>query len=114
MGRLAIELYAHDEGESPVEEFINGLPTKVRARVRAHLDHLAEVGNQAAAPISKPLGEGLFELRVGVGRIEVRLLYTFFSGRRIIILHGFLKKTRALPTREVETARARWSELKES
>jgi phage-related protein len=114
MAAWTIELYAHEDGESPVEVFINSLPTKARARGRAHLDHLAEVGNQAAAPISKPLGEGLFELRVGVGRLEIRLLYAFFPGRRIVILHGFLKKTRTLPAREEQTARARWRELKEN
>ncbi len=114
MAVWTIELYAYDDGESPVEAFINSLPTKVRARVRANLDHLAEVGNQAAAPISKPVGGGLFELRVGVGRIEVRLLYAFFPGRRIVLLHGFLKKTRALPAAEVEAARSRLRELEES
>jgi len=108
-----LERYERDDGKSPVEEFINALPVKVRARVRANLDHLCEVGNLASAPMSKPLGQGLFELRVGVGHHEVRLLYTFFPGQRIVILHGFLKKTRAVPARELETARARLRELQE-
>ena len=111
MTTWALELYAHDDGRSPVEEFIDELPTKVRARVRANLDHLADVGNQAAAPISKPLGRGLFELRVGVGRLEVRLVFTFFPDRRIVVLHGFLKKARAVPASELEIARARLRQL---
>jgi len=113
MAAWTLELYAHEDGESPVEAFINGRPTKARARVRANLDHLAAVGNQAAAPLSKPIGEGLFELRVGVGRLEVRLLYAFFPDRRIVVLHGFLKKTRTLPARDERLARTRWRELQE-
>jgi phage-related protein len=109
-----LERYERDDGQSPVEDFINGLPTKVRARVRAHLTHLQEVGNRAAAPISKAIGEGLFALRVSAGRHEVRILYAFFPGQRIVLLHGFLKKTRAIPTRELETAHARLRELQES
>lgn len=109
-----LERYERDDGESPVEDFVNALPTKVRARVRAHLTHLEAVGNRAAAPISEAVGEGLFALRVSVGRHEVRILYAFFPGQRIVLLHGFLKKTRTIPLRELETARARLRELQES
>jgi phage-related protein len=113
MGVVAwtLEVYQRDDGESPVEDFIEALPKEVRAKVRANLDWLQEVGNQAAAPISKPLGRGLFEVRVSVGRIEVRLLYAFFPGKRIVLLHGFQKKTRATPARDLQTARARMQEL---
>ena len=106
-----VELYARDDGESPVEEFIDGLPTKVRARVRAAITYLEEVGNRALAPVSKPLGEGLFELRVGAGHHEVRILYAFRPGQRMALLHGFLKKTPAIPARDLEIARMRLREV---
>ncbi len=109
MGRWAIELYAHDEGESPVEEFINGLPTE-SSRSRPGAPGPSGRGGEPSRHADL---EAAWRGPIRTAR-WVRLLYTFFSGRRIIILHGFLKKTRALPTREVETARARWSELKES
>ncbi len=108
-----IAQYARDDGETPVEDFINDLPTKVRARVRAALTYLEQVGNQARAPLSEPLRHGLFELRVSVGRYEVRILYVFRPGHRIVLLHGFLKKTRAVPAREIDTARTRLRELPE-
>ena len=106
-----VERYERNDGESPVEDFLNALPTKVRARVWATLSYLAEVGNRAVGPVSKPLGQGLFELRVSVGRHEVRILYAFRPGRRIVLLHGFLKKTQAIPARDLDTARARLQEL---
>ena len=111
-----LERYEWDDGESPVEEFMNALPTKVRARVWAHLTHRQQVGNRAAAPISEALGEGLFALRVSVGRHEVRIFHAFFPDQRIVLLHGFLnlKKTRSIPARELETARARLRELQGS
>ena len=108
-----LERYERDDGESPVEDFITGLPVKLRARVRAHLTHLQAVGNRAAAPISEALGGGLFVLRVSVGRQEVRIFYAFFPGQRIVLLHGYFKKTRAIPPRELETARGRLRELQE-
>ena len=109
-----LERYERHDGESPVEDFINDLPTKLRARVWAHLTHLEAVGNRAAAPISEALSEGSFALRVSVGRHEVRVLYAFFPGQRIVLLHGFLKKTRSIPARELETAHARLRELQEN
>lgn len=108
-----VERYERDDGESPVEDFIRTLPTKVRARVWAAITHLEEVGNLAKAPLSKPLGQGVFELRVGAGRHEVRILYAFFPGRKIVLLHGILKKTRAVPSQDLHTARARLRELQE-
>jgi phage-related protein len=108
-----IERYERDNGESPVEDFINGLPTKGRAKVWAALTYLEEAGNQAVAPVSKPLGQGLFEVRVGSGRYEVRILYGFRPGHRIVLLHGFLKKAQAIPARELDIARSRLRQLRE-
>jgi phage-related protein len=49
-----------------------------------------------------------------VGRHEVRVLYAFLPGQRIVLLHGFLKKTRSIPARELKTAHARLRELQEN
>ena len=68
----------------------------------------------SAGATRMPDCEGLFALRVSAGRHEVRIFYAFFPGQRIVLLHGFLKKTRTIPTRELEIARARLRELQES
>ena len=54
-------------------------------------------------PLSKPIGDDLFEL-THVGKLNTRVLYFFMKGRRIILLHGIMKKTRALPIRERKVA----------
>ncbi|MBI3943228.1 MAG: type II toxin-antitoxin system RelE/ParE family toxin, partial [Chloroflexi bacterium] len=36
-----------------------------------------------------------------------RLLYCFLSGKRILFLHGFQKKTQKTPWREIEIAQQR-------
>jgi len=40
--------------------------------------------------------------------------YAFLPGQRIVLLHGFLKKARSIPARELKTARARLRELQEN
>ena len=65
---------------------------------------------QHAWPVGKPLvdrlGEGIWELR---SRLSNRIARTlFFVGRsEIVVLHGFIKKTRKTPAQELELARRR-------
>jgi phage-related protein len=53
----------------------------------------------------------LFELRVGRKNIA-RVLYFFRSGRRIILLHGFVKKTQHLPLMDKELALRRMADYR--
>lgn len=57
-------------------------------------------------PLSKSIGDGLFELR-HVGKLNTRLLWFFMKGRRIVVLHGIRNKGQAIPARDLETARSR-------
>ena len=94
-------------GQNPVEAFIVSLPMDDRASLRARIDFLAEVGNQVREPLSKHLGSGLFELRVKASRI----FYCFKPGGRIVLLHGFIKKSQKTPRREMQLALKRMEEV---
>jgi phage-related protein len=50
-------------------------------------------------------------LRVQAGRGNVRVFYFFMSGRRIVLLHAFWKKTRNTPKQELEMASRRLAEM---
>lgn len=62
-------------------------------------------------PHSRSFGDGLFELRPrgrsGIGRA----LYCFVIGKRVKVLHAFIKKTPETPDRELKLARKRLKEL---
>ena len=62
-------------------------------------------------PYTRPFGEGLFEIRAkgpeGIGRA----FFCCLVGRRVVILHGFIKKTQATPTQELKIARQRLKEV---
>lgn len=60
-------------------------------------------------PLSKALGDGLFELR-HVGKLNTRVLWFFVKNRRIIAVHGIRNKGRAIPDRALATARDRMRE----
>lgn len=68
-------------------------------------------GPNLRLPHSRSMGEGLFELRPrgrsGIGRA----LYCFLVGRRVVVVHAFIKKTQQPPDKELRTARKRIKEL---
>ena len=57
-------------------------------------------------PLSKALGDGLFELR-HVGKLNTRVIWFFMKNRRIVALHGIRNKGQAIAARDHDTARER-------
>ena len=57
-------------------------------------------------PLSKALGDGLFELR-HVGKLNTRVLWFFVRNRRIIAVHSIRNKGRAIPDWDLATAKER-------
>lgn len=88
--------YQTQAGQRPAAAFVERLPEPARAAAAALLLALRERGNQLRAPHSKPLGEGLFELR-SVSR-GVRIFYMFLPRRQIVLLDGVVKKRDDIPT----------------
>lgn len=55
-------------------------------------------------PFSKPIKNGIFELRAQVGNDISRVLYFFYIGKKVILTNGFIKKTQKTPQKEIELA----------
>lgn len=72
---------------------------------------LAEYGPHLRLPHSRSMGDGLFELRPrgrsGIGRA----LYCYLAGRRVVVVHAFIKKTQQTPDQDLKIARRRVKEL---
>jgi hypothetical protein len=94
------------ELEPEVEAWLDTLPIKEFAIVLAHVERLAEQGNQLRMPASRALSDGLFELRFDLARTARRITYYFASGpgRRIVLLTTFRKQRR---NERAEVQRAR-------
>ena len=97
--------YDKPDGTEPAKEFILNLDKKMRAKMLRTVEMLQHNGTDLREPNSKPLGDGIFELRAKVGSDISRVLYFFIVGRRIIWTNGFIKKTAKTPPREIELAK---------
>jgi phage-related protein len=106
-GEWTVEFYLTDDGTAPVAEFLGDLDPKTRARFRWSIEQLRVRNTRAGPPLVKHLDGDLWELREESSTNIYRVIYVFFTGRRIVLLHGFQKKTQKTPAREIETARRR-------
>jgi phage-related protein len=90
---------------------VESWPPGVLADYARLVELLMEHGPNLRMPHSKSLGQSLFELRPhgqeGIGRA----LYCFVTGRKITVVHAFIKKTQETPQRELKIARSRVKEL---
>ena len=73
---------------------------------------MVALGPNLGEPHTKAFGDGLFELRLKGTEGIARVFFCTLVGRRIVMLHSFIKKTNKTPQRELETAESRLKELK--
>lgn len=102
-----IEFYEDIKGNHPIENFLDSLDIKMRAKILCELELLSEMGNRMREPYSKHIDEGIFEIRAKVGNNITRILYFFRSGKIIIVVNAFVKKTNKIPRREIILAKKR-------
>ncbi|EMR7680381.1 type II toxin-antitoxin system RelE/ParE family toxin [Yersinia enterocolitica] len=96
----------HDE----VPDEIAGLPPIIRAKMIRLIDKLKMNATALREPDSKPVRDGLFELRT-MGTDIARGLYVYQKGKNIYLLRVFIKKTQKLPSGEITLAFERLEEM---
>jgi len=88
----------------PVNDFLESLDVKMRAKAFHELNILQQFGPSLREPHSKLIKNGLFELRIKIGSDISRIFYFFRIGNKIILTNGFIKKTNKTPKGEIEKA----------
>ena len=88
--------------DDSVEKFIKNLQRPTIAKVLRTIDLLEQFGERLGPPHTKKISARLFELRVP-GKQEVRIFYGFHKSQ-IFLLHGFIKKSKKIPQKELKIA----------
>ncbi len=111
---FTVEFYESVGGRSPVRDFLEELKQSDLGDHAAVMRGLAKLRDRQyhREPLSKALGDGLFELR-HVGKLNTRVLWFFMKDRRIIAVHGIRNKGRAIPARDLRTAQERMRDWQE-
>jgi len=106
MPRTTIYIYAEENGECPVLDWLSEVrrnnPRAVEACI-ARITLLAAMGHELRRPYADLLRDGIYELRARVGRVNYRVLY-FFHGKDIAIVAHGLTKEQAVPAAGIQRA----------
>ena len=97
-----------------VEEQVFALPDTLAARYIVLTRRMTAVGANLGPPHTDSFGDGLFELRLKGADGIARVFFCTLIGRRIMMLHSFIKKSQKTPPRELEVARKRMKEIKDA
>jgi phage-related protein len=93
-----------------LEEEILQLPAGFLARFLRYAERMEVYGPDLGMPHTRPMGRGLFELRLKAAEGIARVFYCTVVGRRIVMLHQFTKKSEKTPRKELDIARRRMEE----
>jgi len=103
--QFQVEFYDTEDGRTPTQEFLDSLEPKMNAKMVGLMEILEEKGYLLREPYSAPLEDGIFELRAIQGSNISRALFFFYVEGRIVITHGFIKKTQKTPRTQIELAK---------
>jgi phage-related protein len=96
----------------PVQEEILAMQAGFLGRYLRYTDRMEVYGPDLGMPHTRAIGDGLFELRLKAPEGIARIFYCILVGKKIMILHQFIKKTDRTPLKELNTARRRMKEIK--
>ena len=88
------------------------LPDTLAARYIVLTRRMLAIGPNLGEPHTKAMGGGLFELRLKGGEGIARVFYCTLIGKRIVMLHSFVKKSQRTPRQELTVALSRLKEIK--
>ncbi len=101
----AIFFRTHAGGE-PVRDWLKSLSSEDRKRIGEDIKTV-EFGWPIGMPVCKPLGNGIYEVRTSLAQNRIaRVLFYIDKKGRMVLLHGFIKKTRKTPEEDLGLARS--------
>ncbi len=99
---------------SDLEKEVLRLPDGLLARYIKLTELMETYGADLGMPHTDALGKGLFELRLKSKEGIARVFYCTMVGKKIHMLHCFVKKTQKTPNKEMRLARKRMQEVKDN
>jgi phage-related protein len=103
---LAVAFFATTSKNEPVREWLRSLPREER-RIIGEDIKAVQFGWPLGMPLVRKLDKGLWEVRSRLpGRIA-RVLFTI-NESRMVLLHGFIKKSQKTPKEDLEMAKTRF------
>ncbi len=104
--RVPAIFFRTEAGGEPVRDWLKNLPSpEDRKRIGEDIKTV-EFGWPVGMPVCKPLGDGIYEVRTSLAQNRIaRVLFYIDKKDQMVLLHGFIKKTRKTPGEDLVLAR---------
>jgi phage-related protein len=102
-----VDFYEDEEGNAPVEEYLEGLTVQQRVKVLALIKQLEQHGPTLPFPYSSQVEGKLRELRTKFGKTRLRVLYFGDANQVFQLLHGLIKDTEKLEQSDIDKGKER-------
>ena len=110
MKRLPAAFYQLPSGREPVREWLRTLDEKDRKVVGEDIKDI-EFSWPIGMPLCRSLGKGLWEVRSDLASSRIARVIFCIADNRMVLLHGFIKKTQKTPDADLELALRRKREI---
>ena len=105
--RVPAIFYRTAGGGEPVQDWLKSFSSdEDRKRIGEDIKTV-EFGWPIGMPVCRPVGDGIYEVRTSLAQHRIaRVLFYVYKRNRMVLLHGFIKKTRKTPGEDLELARS--------
>ena len=110
--KIPVVFYRTRTGSEVVRDWLRALDQRDRNAVGQDLMRI-QYRWPVGMPLCRPLRDGLWEVRTSLPSSRIARVLFALSGDRIIVLHGFIKKTQKTPDLDMALARRRRREFEE-
>ena len=107
---LPVVFFRLDSGREPVREWLRSLNRDSRRSIGEDIKTL-QFGWPVGMPLAQKMGRELWELRSMIPSAIARIFFTVHDGR-IVLLHGFVKKSQKTPAKDLVVAKRRLTKLR--
>jgi phage-related protein len=110
--KLRVAFYSTPGGAEFVRDWLRSLDVKERRAIGTDLLRI-QFRWPVGMPLCRAMGDGLWEARTTLPSNRIARVLFVVNRDRIVLLHGFIKKTQKTPDEELALARKRRKEFED-
>jgi len=107
---ISVLFFRLDSGREPVREWLLKMPSEHRKTIGEDIKTL-QFGWPVGMPLARKVDDDLWELRSNISSGIARTFFSIYR-QKIVLLHGFVKKTQKTPSKELANAKRRLNKLR--
>lgn len=107
---LTVKFFKNQGGTEPVRDWLMELSKADRRSIGEEIKTV-QLGWPLGMPLVRKLAPHLWEIRIGLANRIDRVLFTIDDGV-MVLLHGFIKKSQAIPKEDLDVAKARLKQVR--